>query len=156
MRGLIGDRLHFGIEYQMDSNVRPIIGKIRLWLEGRSVGYFDGRTHLSSTVFQLEDVDFDHIEGCQFSGMSANQVYDLIESGSVANSRRYLIILGDSFDDFLIYRYVCGDSIYFVWRLVDRPCLNYPGYPVGVQCARVLYCDFQKVVAEFRELLLVG
>lgn len=146
---MIGCKKCFGIEHERQLDGSPIFGKMRLWLEGRYIGAFDDVNILSVAWHQLDGLNVDDIDGCRFGNMPPEDIYGELESGAVDDFRRYILMPGEAFDEFLVYWYACNKKLHFVWKLVDRPFFSYPGYPSDVQFAQVPIAEFQRAVDEF-------
>lgn len=150
---IIGDKMRFAIEYEIQKGGRYVMGRLRLWLSGQYIGAYDDIAMLSAILFQMEGVEITKLEGCEFLKETANRIYDLIESNVAFDSRRHLLMLGESFDDFSIYWFYCKGNLHFVWKLTDSPVFAYPDYPKGVQYAQISVEEFIMVVSELRKVI---
>lgn len=153
MTCLIGEKEVFGIEYEISSKDRFVMGRMRVWIEGNYLGAFDDLDMLGSAQLQFKDLDSTSPDGCEFVGKSPERICDLIDAKSPEDRWRYVFSPGPSFDDFFIIVYTCNDVIYFVWKLEDQPFFDYPGYPKDVQSAKVPAGSYRKVVAAFGRVI---
>lgn len=160
MRRFVGEKGSFGFEYEIMSRSRYaksgdyfVLGKTRLWIEGKYIGAFDDVNILSAIQYQFEGLELKDMDGCEFLGKPADEVFESIDSEAVPDSRRYLLSPGEAFDDFTIFTYICNDIIYFIWKLIDEPFFEYPGYPQGVQSGQVPVDEYRKVVMEFKKII---
>jgi hypothetical protein len=153
MRNLIGSKDGFGIEYEIHPGDYGLMGNMRLWFGGRYVGSFDDVNILSVTSSYLGGLKMEN--GCHFINEAASDVYDLISDQleTIPDSYGYVCFNGAGFDDFIVYGYACDDKFYFVWKLVDSPAFEHPGYPKDVQSADVSIDEFRRVVAEYERII---
>ena len=149
MSELVGNKDKFGVEYSVVSSNRYVMGYMRLWIEGKSVGAFQDVNILSTVLRQLEIGDFESINGCCFDKYCPGDLYDLFLSNDFY---RYVLILGNAFDDFYMYWYACGNKLNFLWKIVDNPYFEYSDSR-EVQFASVGCDEFMGVVSEFRKAL---
>ena len=153
MPSFVGDRHHFAIEYEITQRNKDVMGRMRVWIEGKTFGAFEDVNILSTLHHQFEGWEARDNDGEDFAGTPTDEVFRLITSGAVPDARKYLFSPGEAFDDFLIFSYTCGGKLCFVWKLEDAPFFDYPGYPTGVQSAQVSIDDFRTVVAKFGEAI---
>lgn len=62
---------------------------------------------------------------------------------------KYLLSLGETFDDFSMMVFVREDVMHFVWKLNPPLFFEYPGYAMNVCEAALGFSFFCKVVNEF-------
>ncbi|MDR2209577.1 MAG: immunity 42 family protein, partial [Azoarcus sp.] len=147
MRNFIGKKNSFGIEYEIRSVNSYVFGKVRLWLEGKYVGAFDDIYILTDTSCYLDGEDLRLGNECQFFvNEKADKIFELILSDAIPDSDSYRFSPGIPFDDFTIRCYKSNDKLHFVWKLSDKPNLNYPDYPKEVQSAVISVDEYREVV----------
>lgn len=152
MENLFGRKDIFAIEYRRESQKR---GFFRLWINGKYLGSIEDAAYFSYVQGGLQNIliNTSKLQDFPFAQESADgAMKKFIESkNEIRNFKmdRYIVHLGESFDDFFIFSFVVGDQIHFVWKLVEEPFFNYPNYPVGAQNEIIKIQYFEAIVNEF-------
>jgi len=153
MTKIIGDKEAFGIEFEIPNKDRYAMGRMRVWIEGWYLGAFDDVDMLGSIQRQLFGLESSSPVGCEFIGQSTDSIFETIDAKEPEERWRYIFSPGPPFDDFFIIVYVCNEVLYFVWKLEDEPFFDYPGYPKGLQSAKVSVSEYREVVSEFGRVI---
>lgn len=153
VKRLIGCVDSFAIEYAIESNSPKKMGKIRIWLKGNYLGAYDDVNILSVTLHQLEKLSPECLEEIVAKGKSEEEIYSYIKSGTCADNGKFMLSLGESFDDFSIVVYLSGEKIKFLWELHEDPFYTYPNYPRGLLSADIPVETLREVISEFRREL---
>ena len=146
----IGSKNEFAIEYSVSRREPYLMGHFCFWIAGMAVGYFQEETMLSSIQNALSALKnrINETQNPEFTEKSAQEVYSLVYSGEIDNGK-YLLNLGESFDDFSFFMFKEDDSVNLVWKLHEQPFFDYPDYTMGVNCKKIPISLFFSIVESF-------
>ncbi|MGD9368243.1 MAG: hypothetical protein PVH87_21260 [Desulfobacteraceae bacterium] len=153
MKKLIGKKSEFAIEYAIKTRVPYLMGNLRLWLGGMYVGYFNEDIMLSSAQHILMHLRgrINELNNEVFTTKKVEEIYNLVYSGKIDNGK-YLLNLGDSFDDFSFFVFLRGNQINFVWKLHKEPFFDYPNYKNNINHKEIDISVFSEIVKSFQSI----
>lgn len=149
----IGDKSTFAIEAHLQQRAPMPFGNVRLWLENRYLGAYEDSVPMLVTLASLKRLLDQHVAFDDASLPSREAFFAGVMDGSMRDGDRYRAGLGESFDDFLVIGFRCGDRIRFIWVLHENPFFDYPAYPEGLQDAWISVALFQDVVERFERVV---
>lgn len=154
MKHLIGSKSEFAIEYSIRKHTPYLMGNIIIWLDNHFLGYYDEEVMLlpiqnSLTLFVNR---LDALENENYDVLSVSDLYQVIYFSDIDNGK-YLLSLGESFDDFSIFGYKKRDNILIVWKLHDDPFFEYPNYSEEIHCKEISIAEFAKTINDFQSSL---
>ncbi|ODC03036.1 hypothetical protein BFW38_05220 [Terasakiispira papahanaumokuakeensis] len=120
---VIGNKDDFAIEYEKTHENKYLMGRLILWINGFQIGTLDDEQMLSATNHQLKKLKSEEINISQIP-INKNELLKIIK-----NDDRFLLNLGDTFDDFWILVCSVEDCITIFWELEENSFFEYPGYP---------------------------
>ncbi len=150
----IGNKTDFAIEYKLNQVDPYIMGNVCMWINGKYVGYFDEevmitafQVALNNTVARLNELRNEQFETKHIKDIVTLICRDIDENG------KYILSLGESFDDFVIYVFCKNNKVYFIWQLIENPFFDYLNYNKGLQCEAISNEIFIQVIALLNEKL---
>lgn len=147
---IIGDKPVMAIEYMVTQKKPYIMGNLILWMNGVYIGAFEDEQMLLNIAYSLERLLTNISDNDAFNNLSRDEIYHLLNK----ENEGHLVNLGEGFDDFLIYSYVTGDELNFIWNLLNDPFFTYPSYPDGLQFAKISKNFLIDVVEQFKANLI--
>lgn len=150
MSNLIGNKSNFAIEYNILRYKPYLMGNFAIWLGNTYIGYFEEEVMLSSIQHSLQQLHnrLSELDNNSFEGKDITEIHNLIYSGRIDNGK-YLLSLGESFDDFSLFVFKRKDSVNFVWKLHKDTFFDYPDYDTNINHKAVKIADFVSVVNSF-------
>ncbi|RXJ94535.1 hypothetical protein CRV00_06305 [Malaciobacter molluscorum] len=147
---IIGDKSVMAIEYMVTQKKPYIMGNLILWMNDIYIGAFEDEQMLLNIAHIFESLPTNISDNDTFNDLSRDEIYHFLNE----ENEGHLVNLGEGFDDFLIYAYVTGDQLNFIWNLLDEPFFTYPSYPNGLQFAKISKNFLIDVVEQFKANLL--
>lgn len=153
MKDLIGSRESLGLEFERANCDSPRMGKATIWLEGHALGNPDEEVILGTFFHSIVSLA-DRIENSEYNETFAEQRIEsnLLEFISdFSTGAAHSLTPGESFDDFLIYAFLDGNSVVFVWKLFSDASRSYDGIiPEKQYIASITENQFHEVVKRSR------
>ncbi len=149
MKRIKGEINSFAIECDVTKVSPHLMGHLCLWIGGIKVGAYEDEVMLSNVKAALDRIiaGLDGRQNLDFSKMSKESLFSLIYDGDFDNSR-YLLQLGESFDDFSLFAFTASDEINFIWKLHDDPFFSYPNYPKDILHKKVKISELVSIVED--------
>ena len=145
---IIGSTKDFAIQYEMTNVESHKLGKVVIWLGGYSLGCFTEETSLGVVASSLKDsLEFPVTWEAKYEKFSIEGLYDY--SNELTTNKRYVLSLGESFDDFSIRIFIKRNTVLFLWKLWKDSYFTYDFPPEVINsytCDRLV---FNKVVEHF-------
>jgi len=147
---IIGDKNNFAIEYIICKTKPHLMGKFCLWVNNIYIGDKDEEVMLLSVnhYLKIRMSQLYVLENDIIKEMPPSKVYEYIYNEKY-NHTRYLLNLGESFDDFSTIIYLVNDCINFIWKIYEDSAYKYPDYPIGINSASVDLDEFSNIVNQF-------
>lgn len=147
---IIGKREVMAIEYSITQKRPYIMGHLILWMNSIYIGAFEEEQMLLNIAYGLERLATNISSNDRLNYLGKDEIYHLLNK----ENQGHLVNLGEGFDDFLVYSYVTGGELNFIWNLLDKPFFNYPSYPNGLGYAKIPKKFLIDVVERFKANLL--
>lgn len=153
---LIGNKNEFAVEYDV-KQVKPYLtGNVCLWIGNSYIGYFHEEVMLNSVRASLCNLKrrLNELQEHEFENKSVKEIFEFIYSDRNDNGK-FLLNLGESFDDFSVSVFKKNEFLTFIWRLTDKPFFEYPDYKKDIRSKTVPISIFLNVIDNFNTISLV-
>jgi len=122
---------------------------VRLCVGGYTLGTFEDATYLPSFKAGLMHLLQAPPAGAkELACLSSDRWQTAVLENDIDG--RYIVSLGETFDDFLILACRVDSRLVMIWSLFEQPAFNYPGLVAGVphRC-EVLFSDAEAAIHTF-------
>jgi hypothetical protein len=126
---IFGKESDFAIELgdSSSNNLAPV----RIWIGGMPIGTLEEETYLPSLVHQLTRIfDCPPLGDNEWHRLQGEGL-DYILSEDCGANGRFLVSLGESFDDFVVARYQAEKGIVFLIQAAESPFFTYNKFTPG-------------------------
>ncbi|MEP4095754.1 hypothetical protein [Reichenbachiella sp.] len=153
---IIGSKEIIAIEFNLveTNTTERKYGNVSLYLDNRSLGYYDDPISLDAFNLQLkrlinnQDAFFD-----EFKDMSHDAIFEEISKNDDVKFDSTLFSLGESFDDFDIRYIKIDDEVRFLWRLSKDHFFSYEDENYDIHGYSIKIEEIEKVQQEFDNIL---
>ena len=156
MSNLIGEKDKFAIEYDLTKSEPYIMGNMCVWVNNDYIGYFNEEIIISTAQYALNHLlqRLTQLENPLFNNQSQKEIYEILSSDEIDNGQ-YILTMGESFDDFIVYVIRKGNDMLFMWQLCDMPFYNYTNYDKNLKYKSISIDYFIKCIREFNRQLSI-
>jgi hypothetical protein len=144
-----GSKEFFAIDYHINDH-KSMMGNVRIWIHNIYVGYFDEEVPLLTVQYSLDNLSkrLDQLTDPNLK-QAKNEGKDLFKVIlSLSENGKFMVTLGESFDDFSVFVFKDGSFLQFLWKFCENPFFKYPNYPEGQHTAIIDATYFKTVVEQ--------
>lgn len=137
---IFGKTEQFAIEIaEPADNISKSLLPIRIWLNSIPIGTFCDKTYIPVFLGRLERCLSSGLQlPAELTQKDTNEKLNNLMEGN--DSAKYVLGLGDSFDDYNLFYYHKDNLIFFIWGLCDSPIFHHPNELLGSS----FECSFEK------------
>ena len=144
-----GKKHTFAVEYLVSNKKGRLEGHYCLWVGGHRVGHFDESVLLLSTHYGLVKFKdrLDDLVESDFDRKDPKDIFTIMYFDDFDNGK-FLLNLGEGFDDYNFFGIKSGTHVNFVWRLIGRRHHGNPVHDSSIHWFAIPISEFVSVVDE--------
>lgn len=128
---IFGKTEQFAIEIaEPADNISKSLLPIRIWLNSIPIGTFFDKTYIPVFLGRLERCLSGDLQlPIEWAKQDTQEKFDNLMQGD--DSAKYVLGLGDSFDDYNLFYYHKDNLIFFIWSLCNSPNFHHKNELIG-------------------------